>query len=76
MASKQGTEGVEGTDELIGEAASSVASVLKNDQPAVRPGAVQVPCGVQGTGNVVAAVDEHSGDIHQAVHVGQDLALF
>ena len=45
-ASKQGAEGVEGTDKLAGEAASSVAGVVNHDELAVRPGAVQVPCGV------------------------------
>ena len=60
--SDQGSEGVQGVDELAGEAASAMAGVIQDDEPAVRPGTVQLPGSVQRPGDVVAAMDQHGGD--------------
>lgn len=36
---------------------------------------MQVPSGVQGTGDVVAAVDEDGGDVSDPVHVRRELVV-
>ena len=71
--SGQGAEGVQGGDELAGEAASAVAGVIQHDEPAARPGPVQLPGRVQRPRDVVATVDQHGGDAGQAVHAAADL---
>ena len=66
---------VESGDYLGGEAAATVAGVVDDDEAAVGPRSVELPGGVEGAGDVVAAVDEDPGDPGEAVHAREYLTV-
>ena len=41
----------------------------------LRPGAVQVPRGLRGTGDIIAALDDDAGNAPQPVRVADELPL-
>ena len=71
----QGAKGVEGSHQLAAEGASTVACVLDDDQLAVWPRSVQMPCGVKGARDVIAAMDQDGGDAGKTVDVTQNLVF-
>jgi len=52
-----------------------VAGIIQDDEPAARPGMVQLPGSVQRPKDVVAAVDQYGEDAGQAVYAVEDLVL-
>jgi hypothetical protein len=71
----QGAKGVEGSHQLAAEGASTVACVLEDDQLAVWPRSVQMPCGVKRTRNVITAMDQDGGDASKTVRITQNLVF-
>ena len=54
--------GVQRVSDLIMERAASLAGVVEQHETAARPGPVQLPGHVGGSGHVVPAVNERSGE--------------
>ena len=52
-----------------------MSAVGSDDEIGFGPGAMQVPGAFHGTDNVVAALDDHSGDMANALRVAQELVV-
>ena len=55
--------------------ADRVARIRHHDELRLGPGLVQVPGGLRRRGDVVAALDDHAGNVLQAMGVADELPL-